>query len=413
MTPEHGDAFTLQHVSQIATTSRRRVDVGLAPRPVDVAIAAVALAGSLAVLAHGGIPPARSGSQLDVLSAALAAGTTLPLLVWRRGPLAVFLITALGSAAGAAAGYSLGAPLGPTAALYFLVASRDDARPWTWRASALAVSLFLAYLVATTSARGSLRTELVLHAGLGWAVAWFAGDRSRLRRDHIAELEDRAASAEREAARERELAAAEERARIARDLHDSAGHAITFIAVRAGGARLRHDADPERSRQALAQIEEIARDTAAEIDAIVGALRDSAASPEAGEAPPGLASLGTLLDRYTATGLDIRLDTIGAPRRLEGAVDVAAYRILQEALTNAARHGVGSAEIELAFLDASIELTIANPVPSSIGPAPLGGGHGLVGMQERTTLLRGSFDANRINGTFRVRARLPYAGQAT
>lgn len=145
-------------------------------------------------------------------------------------------------------------------------------------------------------------TEL-LHTGLAWAVAWFAGERTRLRREHIAELEERALRAEREAERERRLAAAEERARIARDLHDSAGHAISVIAVRAGAARLRHDEDPERSRLALEAIEQVARQTVAEIDEIFGTLRDGRSPRGAVEAPPGLASLDALVERHTSAGL--------------------------------------------------------------------------------------------------------------
>ncbi len=97
------------------------------------------------------------------------------------------------------------------------------------------------------------------------------------------------------------------------------------------------------------------------------------------------------------------------PRRLGGAADQAAYRILQEALTNAARHGTGSARIELAFGDAAVELSVTNPVPAR-GSTRSGGGHGLVGMRERATLLGGKLDVERSNGTFRVRARIPDGG---
>src|SRR5262249_23670940 len=162
--------------------------------------------------------------------------------------------------------------------------------------------------------------------------------------------------AEREAERERLLAAAQERARIARDLHDSAGHAISVIAVRAGAARMRHQEDPDRSLRALEAIEELARKTVEEIEQIVGTLREGGPPNAFAEAPPGLASLGTLLAEHEASGLEIRFDVSGARRPLGSAVDQAAYRILQEALTNAARHGAGSARVELAFGDATVEL---------------------------------------------------------
>jgi signal transduction histidine kinase len=249
----------------------------------------------------------------------------------------------------------------------------------------------------------------LLHTGLAWAVAWFAGERTRLRREHIAELGERALRAEREVERERLLAVAEERARIARDLHDSAGHAINVIAVRAGGARLRHHEDPDRSLLALQEIEQVARQTVEEIDQLVGTLREGGSGDRAVEAPPGLASLDTLIGHHAASGLEVTFETAGAPRPLGGAADRAAYRILQEALTNAARHGTGSARVELAFDDAEVELTVTNPVPAD-GPPSSGGGHGLIGMRERATLLGGSLHSERSNGVFRISARIPFGG---
>ena len=156
-------------------------------------------------------------------------------------------------------------------------------------------------------------------AGLGRGlVRGRAGTRLRReqRREQLAELRDRALRAEREAERERLLAVAEERARIARDLHDSAGHAISVIAVRAGAARLRHQQDPDRSLVALEAIEELARQTAAEIDQLVGTLRDGGSANGVVEGPPSLASLETLVAHHQAAGLEVTLDTAGAPRPL-------------------------------------------------------------------------------------------------
>src|SRR5262249_53333000 len=139
----------------------------------------------------------------------------------------------------------------------------------------------------------------LLHSGLAWAGAWFAGERTRLRREQIEDLKAHALRAEREAERERLLAAAEERARIARDLHDSAGHAISLIAVPAGAARLRHRQEPDRSLAALEAIEEVARQTAAEIDAMVGSLRESGSDNDVAVLPVGLASLDRLIARHS------------------------------------------------------------------------------------------------------------------
>ncbi|MDQ3669290.1 MAG: histidine kinase, partial [Actinomycetota bacterium] len=293
--------------------------------------------------------------------------------------------------------------------LYLLAVSRDERRPWTQHTSLGVIGFLVGYLSATGAAQDGVPGTTLSHTTLAWAAAWFAGERTRLRRAHIVELEHRALRAEREAEREGRLAAAEERARIARDLHDSAGHAINVIVVRAGTARMRHDEAPERSRAALETIEEIARQTAAEIDQIVGALRDRRWSIGTVDAPPGLASLDTLVAHHAATGLDVTVSTAGGRRVLGGAVDQAAYRILQEALTNAARHGAGTARVELEFAETALELAVANPVLPNGAPRP-NGGHGLIGMRERATLVGGSFHEERANGTFRVRARLSYGG---
>ncbi|MQA73493.1 MAG: histidine kinase [Solirubrobacterales bacterium] len=377
-------------------------------RFVDAAIGAAALAGSLAQLSHGGIAGSQTGTEeLDWPGVLLAVCSAAPLLVWRRAPRAVLVVTASAAVLLGALGYPLALALGPAAALYLLAASRDDDDPWGRGDTGTAVALFLAYLGASALGDGDFPGSELLHTGLAWAVAWFAGERTRLRHEHIAELAERAHRTERDAERERLLAIAEERARIARDLHDSAGHAINVIAVRAGTARMRNE--PERSRAALEEIEQLARTTAGEIDHIVGTLRDRGSKNGGVDAPPGLASLDTLVAGHASAGLDVAVASEGEPRRLAGAVDQAAYRILQEALTNAARHGKGAARVELAFSDAALELRITNAAPSA-SVSRSNGGHGLIGMRERATLLGGSLDAGRANGTFRVRARLPYGG---
>jgi signal transduction histidine kinase len=377
---------------------------------LDVAIAGAAFVGTLALLRHGGVAPTRPGSaRLDLVGVALAACTTVPIIAWRRFPLGAFAVTAAAGVLLAGLGYPLDVVLGPTVALYLLAASRNRDKPWTRRPTAVVVGLFAAYLSASGAVHGTFPAVELLHTGLAWALAWFAGERTRLRREQVAELSERAFRAEMEAERERMLAVAEERARIARDLHDSAGHAISVIAVRAGAARLRHDQDPDRSLHALQAVEDLARRTVEEIDQIVGTLREAGAENGDVEAPPGLASLDTLIAHRAAAGLRVTVETEGTPRSLTGAADQAAYRILQQALTNAANHGSGSARIDLAFGDTAIDITVTNPVRTDREPRP-GGGHGLIGMRERASLLGGSVDTERANGTFRMHARIPYGG---
>ena len=198
----------------------------------------------------------------------------------------------------------------------------------------------------------------MFHGGLALATGWFAGERDAAAADaHRAAREARAWRAE----HERRLAVAEERSRIARDLHDSAGHAINVIGVLAGAARLRDD--HAKSKQALEAIEEIARDTVGQLDQILHVLREDAATT-----PPGLASLETLVAQHASSGLAVTLQRT-PPRPLAGTVDQAAFRILQEALTNAARHGTGSATVEVRFGATGVELEVVNPVGADVATA--------------------------------------------
>jgi signal transduction histidine kinase len=393
-------------VSSAATAHRLSTTRLRSGALIDGAIAVTALAGSLALLSRHGIGSMLPGpGELDWVSGVLAACSTVPLVAWRRSPSAVFALTAVASVLMSGLGYSIVLPLGPTAALYLLAANEDAETAGTPGRVGLPLVLFLAYLGATAIGDGGFPGSALLHTGLAWAVAWFAGERSRLQREHIADLRDRAVRAERDAERERRLAVAEERARIARDLHDAAGHAINVIAVRAGAARMRRE--PERSQAALEAIEELARKTVGDIDQIVGTLRELGSANRDVDAPPGLASLDTLFARHTAAGLKLEVARLGEPRKLESPIDQAAFRILQEALTNAARHGTGAARIELAFGDAALELVVTNRA-GDVRLRRSNGGHGLIGIRERATLLGGSVDTDRNNGTFRLRAVLPY-----
>src|SRR5262249_44157552 len=211
------------------------------------------------------------------------------------------------------------------------------------------------------------------------------GDQVRQRRQRRAELEVRIRGAEREAERERRLAAAEERTRLARDLHDSAGHAINVILVQAGAARLLQERDPNAVRSALQTIEQVARETIGEIDQLVRTLREeetSAGVTETIDPPAGLAALETIAARHRAAGLAVTVNVQGSSHPLAPAVDQAAYRILQETLTNAARHGLGEADVDVVFDERAVEITVSNTTRPQ-AHAGNGNGHGILGMRER------------------------------
>lgn len=367
----------------------------------DAALALAAFAATLGLLVAGG-PDAPRG--LDAAEVALAALASLPLAARRRSAMAVFVVTGLATVALRVIAEPAGPPVGPTIALFFLAARRDASRAQTRLAIAVAVAILIAHVVAVGVHDGVFPGTAIAFGVLVWGGAWLAGDRARLRQERMAELEQRALRAEREAERERRLATAEERTRIARDLHDSAGHAINVILVHAGLGRVRATDDPQ-ARETFATIEAVARDTVADIDQLVAALRDDAAGPGV-EPPAGLAALDALADRHRVAGLDVTVDVHGEQRPLAPSVDRGAYRIVQEALTNAARHGDGHAGVDLAFAPDALEITVDNPVGAG-APARPGGGHGIAGMRERAALLGGSVEAGRRDGRFCVRARLP------
>jgi signal transduction histidine kinase len=379
---------------------------------IDAAIAVAVFAASIGLLAAGSDFEEGSG-EVDALGLVLTGLSSLPLVARRVAPLPVFVATALASSALFAIAQPAGPPLGPTLALYWLAASPDELRGNTRVTLAIVAALLGVHVAAAGVGADRFPATELLFGVLVWGGAWLAGDRTRLRQERIAELEERALRAERDAERERRLAAAEERSRIARDLHDSAGHAINVILVHAGLGRIQSEADAAKAREAFETIEQVARETVAEIDQLVGALRENPSS-EGGdvEPPAGLAALDALVARHRAAGMEVAARIRGERRPLSPAVDTGAYRILQEALTNAARHGTGSAEVEVEFEDSTLELTVVNPLPRDRDSHGSGNGHGLTGMRERATLLGGSLEAGARDERFRVHARLPADGQS-
>lgn len=378
---------------------------------IDVGIAVVVLALTVAMVGARGLgTPDPATRPDDGLSALLAAAASIPLAVRRIAPLWVFAVTSVASLALLALNYGLDAPFGAIVAVYTVAEAYGGARGTVRRwAGMLGTAAFVPASVVLIGLVHGFRTGLAVPGLLVWVLmfagAWVAGDRTRLRRGEIAALQERARRAEQEAERERRLAAAEERTRIARELHDSAGHAINVILVQAGAARLLHATDPDGSRQAVATIEEIARSTADDIDKIVRALRsDDAAEP----APADPSALEDLVARHRAAGLPVEAMLESPRRALPHSIAWATYRILQEALTNAARHGDGGADLRVQFADDAVEISVTNPA-ATVRP-PDRGGHGIVGMRERATLLGGTLDVDRHNGSFHVRARLPHSG---
>jgi signal transduction histidine kinase len=373
----------------------RPAEAGLASAPmaqrreqlIDAGIALAVFAGTLGLLALGS-HAAADRVEIDAASILLAAAASLPLVARRGWPLAVFVVTGLASSALTLVANPGGPPLGPTLALYFMVAQSDGSRERTRVMAAAAGTILVAHVAAHGVADDRIPWAESGFGILVWGTAWLVGERTRTRGERVE--------------RERRLAAAEERTRIARDLHDSAGHAINVILVHAGLGRLSADSDPAAAKRAFETIEEVARETVTEIDQMVRALREDS---DGVEPPAGVAALQGLVERHRTAGLDVETTVRGDVRALPPAVDRAAYRIVQEALTNAARHGSGRADLEVAFAPSALELTVANPVGRD--RSARGDGHGLTGMRERASMLGGRLEAGLRDGRYRVHARLP------
>jgi signal transduction histidine kinase len=212
------------------------------------------------------------------------------------------------------------------------------------------------------------------------------------------------------AARERaRRAVAEERARIARELHDVVAHAVGVIVVQAGAAEQILDNNPEAAREALADIRRTGKDALVDLRRMLGLLRADDDASAAVEPQPGLDDLEPLAERLRHAGLPVELSIEGKPRPVPAGVALTAYRVVQEALTNVLKHATDArAQITLVYGSEALELSVTNDGTATTNGG--GTGHGLIGMRERVSIYGGELDAAPLpGGGFRVLARLPYA----
>jgi signal transduction histidine kinase len=240
-----------------------------------------------------------------------------------------------------------------------------------------------------------------------WSIAVVAiGDATRSRRAYIDEVEERARRAEETREEEARRRVAEERLRIARELHDVVAHHIAVINVQAGAAAHVLETRPEAVGPALAHIRRAADTVMQELASVVGVLR----SPEengdkATEPTRGLARLAELLDSFAAAGLQVEHRQSGTARDLPAVVDLAAYRIVQESLTNAHKYGTGRAQLAITYTPEAVVIDVGNAIEK--GAKANGSGYGLVGMRERAAATGGTVTAAAVDGRFVVHAELP------
>ncbi|MER8185155.1 sensor histidine kinase [Kitasatospora sp. NPDC094015] len=324
-------------------------------------------------------------------------------LLLRRSPLAALGLLLTGTVLGAAGLHSteIDVPLvlGTDVALWSVAATRP--RREVISAAAMAALVLLGYPIGRVLAGFVIGTSTALAVALTAVVAVLLGNSAGQARRHAAALGESAAA----------RAVAGERLRIARELHDMVAHSIGIIALQAGAARRVLTTQPEHARDALGQVETAGRETLSGLRRMLVALRAAEDFPD-GEAPltpaPGLADLDRLAQATTTAGVAVDIQWRGERRTLPPEVDLSAYRIVQEALTNVVRHaGARSCQvtIDCGENDVSIEVLDGGGLRAT---QPAGAGFGLLGMQERVTLLHGGFSAGpRPGGGFRVAATLP------
>jgi signal transduction histidine kinase len=257
--------------------------------------------------------------------------------------------------------------------------------------------------VPATGEAGNIPFAVVPVVGL-----MVAGQVLQRRQARATELADRARRLETEHETEVAAALADERSRIARELHDVVAHCVSVMVVQAGASEAWLDRSPERAREPLRAVQETGRQAIAELTRMLGLLRGGGESDYRLSPPAGVAQLPELVERLKAAGLHVQLTSVGEVRALPPGVDLTIFRIAQEALTNVLKHaGTGAtACVQLRYLVGTVELEVIDD-GTALG-ARTGSGHGLIGMAERVSVFGGSFQAGkRPGGGFRVFVALP------
>jgi signal transduction histidine kinase len=334
------------------------------------------------------------GWDARAVSSVLVIAHIAPLVVRRRAPVAVLaamVATGILSVPASTPVVALGP--GILVAIYTVGARRGP--PVAPRAVGLAAAGMTLVVVANDMDAGTVMTNLV-----GFAIAWWLGDRSR--RAALV-----AAAHKAEAAEAARRAAAEERARIARELHDVVAHAMSVIAVQAGTGRYVIDDAPDVARSALESIETTSRGALQEMRRLLSVLRAEDDSEVGVRPAPGLDELEELVAGTADSGVAVELAVEGERRPLPPGVDLCAYRVVQEALTNVRKHArAHRASVTVQYASTSVEVEVQDDGIGDLGRAP--GGHGLIGMRERVELYGGELVVGAApGGGYRVRASIP------
>jgi signal transduction histidine kinase len=362
--------------------------------------------GSVAFSGHS--PDSRS---LPALDAVLLPIASLPIAARRYRPLTVLAITVGAETVLLLFSSRVQVPFGVIVALY-TVASRCE-RPVAARAAAwVAPPITVGVIVNEWGHLGQVIPHLAVVA-----IAWLVGDNLRTRRAYLAQLEERAARLEREREQQATRATLEERARIARELHDVIAHNVSVMVVQASAGEDVFDSDPGRAREALAAVASTGRDALGELRRLLGVIRPGEEEALSYAPQPGIDGLGELIEQVRDTGLAVELSVDGEQRGLPEATSLCAYRIVQEALTNTLKHAAATrVRVTLRYDPGELTVRVSDNGRGVTDAAAngSGGGHGLIGMYERVALFGGEMQAGpSADGGYRVTARLPMQEQNT
>jgi signal transduction histidine kinase len=381
----------------------------IADGPVVLLVTCVALGSLIYRASQGPLTPA-GGVHLGaatVLAVLLLLVGTLSLM-WRP-PAALPVLVVSGAAFVVSELTAYTSPLLPLAPLMALCAVAANLRPAVSAAAAAALAggAFAVYV----SYPGSLDDDFLDYV-LAVGASWLLGYGVRLNRERASQLEDAAQRLAQDEASRTQSAVEQERMRIARELHDIVAHHLVVIVAQAGASRRMFDKDPEQARRALESIETMGRGALTETRRLVGVLWVDEAEQAGSKAPqPGLKELPALIEHVERVGLPVRLAVRGEPRPLPAGVELNAYRIVQEALTNTLKHaGPTSAEVVLDYQPESLQLSVRDLGRGSTNRVTAG--HGLVGMRQRAAVLGGHVAIGPQRGAgFQVTAELPVNGE--
>ena len=367
----------------------------------------VALALALTVLAFASTLD--ENGRLDAVSVPLLALQTLPVAWRRRSPIGVLCLTGFAITAYSVLGYTeTNGFLGVFVAFY-TVAAHEPRRRATISAAITACGILISFAAYATFDSMTGWTAGLTATCLSFGLAWLIGDNLRVRRAYTRQLEQRAAELEIEREEKATQAVTEERARIARELHDVVAHYVSVMVVQAAGARRIADKDPVAARGALEAVEAAGRTALAEMRRMLEVLRadDTGMGPQ-----PGLGEIDRLIGNVRDAGLPVEYSVEGTACCLPAGMDLAAYRIVQEALTNTVKHGGrATARVTVRYTTETLEIEVIDDGRGAAAPllsAADGGGHGLIGVKERVALFGGELHTGPVlTGGYRVLARMP------